>query len=75
MTKEVEVKQGPIVSKEELHQMLNEEMQKQIQACRKEWNEASKRILDKYQCELEVSILITSRRNIPRLTIVPRRRL
>ena len=70
-----EVKQEPVVSKEELHQMLNEQTQKQLLACREEWNEASKRILDKYQCELEVSMLVTAGGNIPRLTIVPRRRL
>jgi len=65
----------PVASKEELRQMLSEETQKQLLVCREEWNEASKRILDKYQCELEVSMLVTSQRNIPRLTIVPRRRL
>jgi len=72
--KEVEIKKRTPVSEEELRQMLNEQTQKQIQTCREEWNEASKRILDKYQCALEITMLVTSEGNIPRLTIIPRRR-
>ena len=72
--KEVEVKQGqgPPVSKEQLHKMLNDEMQKQIQACRKELDEANKKILDKYQCDLEISVTVTARGNIPNIVVVPR---
>ena len=60
------------VSKEQLRQMLNQEMQKQIAACRKELDEANKKILDKYQCDLEVSVTVTARGNIPNITVVPR---
>lgn len=69
---EVETKQAPVVSKEELRQMLDREMQKQIQACRKELDEANKVILDKYQCDLEVSVTLTARGNIPSIAVVPR---
>lgn len=70
--KEVGVKSGPPVSKEELTQMLNQEMQKQIAACRAELDKAQKEILDKYQCDLEVTMVLTARGNIPRITVVPR---
>ena len=70
--KEVEVKQGPIVSKDELAQMLRQEMDRTIQACRKELDEANKKILDKYQCDLDISVTVTARGNIPNLTVVPR---
>lgn len=70
--KEVEVTKGPIVTKEELAQMFKEEMDRTIRACRKELDEANKKILDKYQCDLEVSVTVTARGNIPNISIVPR---
>lgn len=69
---EVDVKEGPPVSKEELHQLLNQEMQKQIAACGKELDESNKKILDKYQCDLEVSVTVTARGNRTNISIVPR---
>ena len=70
--KEVEVTKGPVVSKEELTQMFKEQMDNTIRACRQELDEANKVILDKYQCDLEVSITITPRGNIPNISVVPR---
>ena len=71
--KEVEVtEQKAGVSKEQLRQMLNQEMQKQIAACRKELDESNKVILNKYQCDLEVSVTVTARGNIPNIAVVPR---
>ena len=70
--KEVEVKQGPIVSKEELAKMFREEMDRTIEACRKELYESNKRILEKYQCNLEVTMTLTPRGNIPNISVVPR---
>ena len=72
--KEVEVKQGPSVSKEQLHQMLNQEMQKQIAACRQELDKVNEEILDKYECDLEITMTLTPRGNIPNISVVPRRR-
>ena len=70
--KEVEVTKGPIVTKEELAQMFREEMDRTIQACRKELDESNKRILDKYQCDLEITMTLTPRGNIPNISVVPR---
>lgn len=70
--KDVDVKQGPIVTKEELAQMFKQEMDRTIQACRKELDESNKRILDKYQCDLEITMTLTPRGNIPNISVVPR---
>jgi len=70
--KQVEVTKGPIVTKEELAQMFREEMDRTIQACRKEINESNKKILDKYQCDLEVSVTISPRGNFTSIVVVPR---
>ena len=70
--KKVELTQGPVVLKEELAQMLRQEMDKQIKACRQELDEANKKILDKYQCDLEISVMVTSRGNFPNIAVVPR---
>lgn len=70
---EVEVKdEKGGVSKEQLRQMLNQEMQKQIAACRQEIEESNKKILDKFQCDMEVSVTVTARGNFPNISIVPR---
>lgn len=70
--KAVDVKKGPSVSKEELAQMFKAEMDRTIQACRKELDESNKLILDKYQCDLEVTMTLTPRGNIPNISVVPR---
>ena len=70
--KKVEIKRGPVLSKEELRRMFDEQMQKQIAACRKELDEANKKILDKYQCDLDLSVTVTARGNIPNISVVPR---
>ena len=68
----VEVKKGPPISKEELAQMFKEQMDNTIRECREELDESNKRILDKYQCDLEVTMTLTPRGNIPNITVVPR---
>ena len=70
--KEVEVKKGPVVSKEELAQMFKAQMDNTIRECREELDESNKRILDKYQCDLEVTMTLTPRGNIPNISVVPR---
>ena len=70
--KEVEVAKGPIVTREELAQMFKEEMDNTIRECRQELDESNKRILDKYQCDLEVTMTLTPRGNIPNISVVPR---
>ena len=70
--KEVEVTKGPVVSKEELAQMFKEQMDNTIRECREELDESNKRILDKYQCDLEITMTLTPRGNIPNISVVPR---
>ena len=70
--KEVEVTKAPIISKEDLARMFKEQMDATIQACREELDESNKLILDKYQCDLEVTMTLTPRGNIPNISVVPR---
>jgi len=70
--KVVEITKGPAITKEELSRMFKEQMDATIQACRKEIDESNKLILDKYQCDLEVTMTLTPRGNIPNISVVPR---
>ena len=70
--KEVEVTKAPVITKEELARMFKEQMDATIRACRKELDESNKLILDKYQCDLEVTMMLTPRGNIPNISVVPR---
>ena len=70
--KVVEITKGPAITKEELARMFKEQMDATIQACRKELDESNKLILDKYQCDLEVTMTLTPRGNIPNISVVPR---
>ena len=60
------------MKKEQLHEMITKEMRRQVQACRKELDESNKRVLDKYQCDLEVTMTLTPRGNIANISVVPR---
>ena len=60
------------MKKRELYELITKEMRKQINACRKELDESNKVILDKYQCDLEVTMTLTPRGNIPNISVVPR---
>lgn len=60
-------------SKEQLQQELREYMTKQVNLCRQEVVAAINPILDKYQCQVDVSITLRSGQVIPSWNIVPRR--
>lgn len=60
------------MKKDQLYELITGEMRRQVKACRKEIDESNKRILDKYQCDLEVTITLTPRGNIPNISVVPR---
>lgn len=66
-------KKETVVSKEELRQMLSKQIQEQVVGCQKELNEAHEKILNKYQCKLEISMTLTPRGNVPNIAVVPRR--
>jgi len=57
---------------EELRKMLSIKTEEQIKECTKELHEAINKILDKYQCILDVSITLRQGSIIPNIGVIPR---
>ena len=60
------------MSKQEIEQRLMEENRKQVMACQQELARVIQPVLDKYQCQLDISITLRQGQIIPNLGVVPR---
>ncbi len=70
MEKESQVEK--LKTKEQLQQELKEYTAKQVNLCQQEVVAAINPILDKYQCQIDVSVTLRSGQVIPSWNIVPR---
>ena len=60
------------MSKQEIEQRLMEENRKQVIACQQELAKVIQPVLDKYQCQLDISVTLRQGQIIPNLGVIPR---